>query len=251
MNVEIIFLAIMATLLGVSIGKSRISKSKRFKNLSIEYTTDVWKPLVTVLANQETPPLDVSYLQKWIDVESSGNPCAIGEPVLVDGYPQEMGIMQVYNPDYISILNIDVPGIRAYCGPGVSSGVTRILTTDEMTYQVKLLIELLHYCQHNSNQYMMEASIQWGMQSKSYWKAVKLWHALPSLVKAFPLVTQKLGRAPNDWTECISTMNTFGPSYGGKIDNPTPQQVKAYNRAWTAFNNADKCGEAFEGQSVV
>jgi hypothetical protein len=250
-----VFIFLLTGLLGLTIYESRVIKAKKrySDKLTMEYTTQSWLELITVLANQHTPPLDVPFLMEWITLESGGNPCAIGDPVNGQGsnYPQEMGIMQVYNPDYIPILKFDPALLRAYCGANFSQSVTRLLTEDEVLYQGNLLINLVDYCINNANQYMMQASIAWGINSQSYWKAVKLWHALPGLVKGFPLVSQKLGRSPNDWNECVATLNTFGPAYGGKIDNPTIEQVHAYNRAWSAFNNANSCGNAFVGSKVA
>jgi hypothetical protein len=249
---------LLAGLLGFTILETRLIRSRKKKQLlnqklTMEYTPQTWQPLIEVLADQHIPQLDVPYLMEWITLESDGNPCAIGDPVNGEGsnFPQEMGIMQVYNPDYISILGFDPAELRAYCGANFSQSVTRILTQDEMMYQGNLLIKLVDYCVTESNQYMMQASIAWGINTQDYWKAVKLWHALPGLVKGFPFVTQKLGRPPVDWKECIATLNTFGPNYGGQVDNPTDAQVRAYNRAWTAFNNANSCGNAFSGAKTV
>jgi hypothetical protein len=244
--------ALIAALAGLLMGKGSKKSSDNLKsstgkvgNMTAAYDVNTWAPLVHVLAAQQHPPYQDGYCLKWIAEESGGNPCAIGEKVNgPDGYPQETGIGQLYT-EYQSVLKFNNSEIRSYCVPGFSQQVSRALTAEEMTRQVQLLMDLIKYCKSNSDHYLSVSGANWSPTLQDYWKMVKLWHALPGLVKALPMVASKLGRPPNGWAEYKSVMLKSGPNYGQMIAGATPQQIKVANRALKSFANAEACGNAF------
>ena len=102
--------AILAFLgLGFLIGQKKASASPV---ADPSYPVSIWRALIKKLAPAS---LDVEFVLKWIEVESNGNPCAVGSLKAFgpDGNPREMGIGQFYNPDDVVRLKLTGSELRA------------------------------------------------------------------------------------------------------------------------------------------
>ena len=77
--------------------------------------------------------IQLPYALKWIEIESGGNPCAIGDPSQrgPDGQPRELGIAQLHNPDDLRRVGVTGAELRAYCVPGTAA-MSRAMTIAEM-----------------------------------------------------------------------------------------------------------------------
>lgn len=216
---------------------------------NLGYTTIVWSPLIVALAVPEGIPY--KYGMAWVNAESEGNPCVIGERDSFgpDGNPREFGIAQVYNPDYYKFLGRG-NGIkngnsrRAYCR--YPQTVTRMLTPEEMTEQVQDLVDVIKYCRDNAD-HMMALTNTSFPEPRDYWRFVKLYHALPSIVHALPQVVAKLGRAPTTWTEF---RNTFCQVQPAAYHNP---KVDRHHQSvyWRALQNAEDTGGVVPREGAV
>jgi len=239
-------IGIIAAGLGLLLGKGS-RQSTESLSMSGGYTVETWRPLITVLAEKSNPKLSVPYILKWIQLESGGNPCSIGQKINgPDGYPKELGISQVYNPEDLKRFHITGKELRAYCKPGFSSQVSRPLTQEEMTIQARMTIDLVLHCLTESGRSLIANKIPWSPNSKDFWKAVKLWHALPVIVRpGFANVTKYLGRAPISWTEFRKTYEIIQPR--AKFV-PGKDKQDGYYRA---LQISEDTGNAFVGSLIV
>jgi len=200
------------------------------------------------------------YALKWGDMESGGNPCAVGYPAAhgPDGNPLEMGYGQYYNPDDLRL----VPGttgaqLRAYCVPGdqheinyrgkiikgFSQAMTRSLTDAEMRQQSDLLLALIHRSMGHATADLLAigAGPSWSRDTRNYWALVKLQHGLPALSReGLPAVTKYLGHPPFSFAEFRATLE----SGKAKISDENEKRYRAdFARI---FDNAQECASAFQ-----
>lgn len=158
-----------------------------------------WAPIVSPLAVKEG--IDPNFVMKWIEVESGGNPCAVGSLRAFgpDGNPREMGIAQFYNPDDLTYLRIDGGQLRAYCVPGTQSQ-SRALTANEMLFQVNATVALVKRCMAGARRDLASVGVQWS--EHDFYCLTKLQHGLPGIShRGIPAVAAKLGRPPAGWNE--------------------------------------------------
>lgn len=202
--------------------------------------------------------VQVPYALKWGDMESGGNPCAIGYPAAhgPDGNPLELGFGQFYNPDDLRL----VPGttgaqLRAYCVPGdqheinyrgkiikgFSQAMTRPLSDAELAQQAALLVALIRRSMHSATADLMANGVPWSSTSRDYWALVKLQHGLPALSReGLPAVVHALGRSPTSFAEFRHTIE----SGAAKI---SPENDAKYRGDFARiFDNAEECASAFQ-----
>lgn len=230
------------------------------------YNTESWRPFLAPLASAANIPLE--YAMKHVEVESGGNPCAVGNPFAsYDGgvHPREAGIAQLYGPDDYATTKADPTALRAYCAPAYMSSykdgngvshpamafsqtVTRALTSEEMIAQATSLIALIAASRHRADRLLASVGAAWPTTSADYWKFVKLQHGIPGLANAIAYARDILGRAPASWAEFASTVMT----------PPTLALIKAHDPGTFAYvgsfpkvlANADKTGGVVLGPSL-
>ncbi len=207
----------------------------------------------------------VPYAVKWLDMESGGNPCAIGYPPAKgpDGNPREMGIAQFYNPDDVKRFGLTGDELRAYCVPGdqheimwkgkrikgFSGKLLRNLTPDEITRQADAAVKLIKRSMTSATSDLMgvHAGTAWSPRQANYWTLVKLQHGLPGVARSgMPAVTKFLGRAPSGWKEFRATLPKV------KLDAGTEKWMKDNpGRIEAILDNAEECAHAFTTEDVA
>jgi hypothetical protein len=205
--------------------------------------------------------LQLPYVLKWIDLESGGNPCDVGDPRErgPDGNPREMGIAQFYNPDDLVRLHVTGAALRAYCVPGDQHEVTykgkvvrgfskallRPISPAEMAQQADMTIGLITRAAGDAQKDLsaIHAGPAWDRTRRDFWALVKLQHGLPGISRSgLPRVTQKLGRPPQNWKEFRNTL----PSV--TLDRNTEK----YHAGFVSIlDNAEKCASVFSEQGVT
>jgi len=208
--------------------------------------------------------IQLPYGLKWIDMESGGNPCAIGYPAAKgpDGNPKEMGIAQLYNPDDLQRFGATGAELRAYCVPGdqhdvvykgktikgFSQALARPLTAAEMQRQADLAVDLMSSSMIAATHDLtsIQASSAWSPSTRNYWALVKLQHGLPALSReGLPRVAAFLKRPPSSFKE----FRTLIENGSVKLDDETEKEYRAdYARV---FDNAEECASAFTEPSVA
>lgn len=203
------------------------------------YTYYDWAPIVSVLAPGFS--LNPTFVMKWFEVESGFNPAAIGSPkAMYQGYPREIGLAQLYNPDDFDNLGISREKLRAYCMPPNTQILTRRLTDEEMNYAVKTAMMLIANCKVRAIKALQGAGCRWDEQST--YQMTKLVHALPGLVKGVSAVRAKLGRAPVDFEEFSANI------YHVTLDAGTER----YRSMWPRLlENAYKTGRVIPKRTVL
>lgn len=169
-----------------------------------------WRPIIASLLPSS---LDLDFVMKWIEVESGGNPCAVGsfKQRGPDGHPRELGIAQFYNPDDLVRIKLTGDQLRAYCIPETQK-LSRPLTAEEMRQQAQATIDLILYCRQRAirdlegvGAPMNEA---WSQRGRDFYALIKLQHGLPVIPKkGFPAVTKLLGRPPANFAEFSEAMD--------------------------------------------
>lgn len=208
----------------------------------IQYTVTEWDLITTPLAI--VAGINPAFVSKWNEIESGGNPCAIGAPGAKgpDGAPREMGIGQFYNPDDLVRLKITSSALRAYCAPGTNA-VTRQLTPDEMQLQAQALIDLVTICKSQASADLRRVGASWPHEGADYYRLVKLQHALPGISRSgLPATSAFLGRPPTGWREfrnCLASVT---------LDPGTEKYREDFDRI---LNNAELCGSVVKDPGVV
>jgi hypothetical protein len=199
--------------------------------------------------------IPLAYALKWIDLESGGNPCAIGSPASrgPDGNPRELGIAQFYNPDDLRRFGVTGTQLRAYCVPGdnhavtykgrtvrgFSSALLRPLTATEMQEQADAAVKLIAYCMSTATRDLraVNAGATWSPATRNFWTMVKLQHGLPGLSRSgLRAVARRLGRAPRSWEEFKATIGEV------ELDRETTK----YRDVFPAIlRNAERCASVF------
>lgn len=196
------------------------------------YTVKDWDPYINALSGGYG--VSGVFARKWIEVESGGNPAAIGAPGdFYNGHPREIGIAQFYNPDDLARLGLKIENLRAYCD-GNTQKLTRALTDAEMKEQVVGLLKLVKLCQTSA--YGILAAV--GNPKWSYadlQKLTKLVHGLPGLAYGVKAVMRYLGRAPSSWDEFRANINNV------TLDAGTERYRPAFARI---LQNAETTGNA-------
>jgi hypothetical protein len=204
--------------------------------------------------------IQLPYALKWIDLESGGNPCAVGYPAArgPDGCPRELGIAQLYNPDDLQRFGVTGAQLRAYCVPGndhaitykgrtvrgFSSALLRPLTADEMQAQADAAVALIARCMTTATADLVgvHAGATWSRSTRSYWALVKLQHGLPGLSRSgLPAVTRRLQRPPMGWQEFKDTLGSV------QLDRGTMQYRDDFPRL---LHNAEQCASVFSEVEV-
>jgi hypothetical protein len=161
-----------------------------------------WAPLVA--ARAPFASFDVNFILRWIEVESAGNPCAVGKIGVngPDGNPREMGLGQIYNPDDLKTLGASGDELRAYCIPGTQK-LSRPLTASEMDRQVALTIALAVKCRNAAIADYRSVGGAWAeLTPRDQGKFTKLRHGLPVLSRQGHAVAKvHYGRPAANWGE--------------------------------------------------
>jgi hypothetical protein len=206
--------------------------------------------------------IPLAYALKWIDMESGGNPCAIGYPAAhgPDWQPLEMGIAQVYNPDDLRLTNPPLTGaeLRAYCMPGdqheilykgktirgFSQAMLRPLLPHEKLRQVDGSVGLIKRSMRSARQDLdgVGAGPAWGVDGRDFWRLVKLQHGLPAFSReGMPAVAKLLGRAPREWNEFKASL--------GRVTLGAQAEAKRGELAGS-LSNAERCASAMPERGV-
>lgn len=226
-----------------------------------------WRNYVKIAATVAGVPWEVAYA--WIGIESEGNECAVGEPTATgpDGYPREIGLVQLYNPDDFRRLGAAPSEMCAYCvrpdaGPrllrdsdgGYRDGTernpqrpSRKMTPAEIGRHVGLAMAFIRDKQSDADHYLTMHNVRWPTHGADYWRMVKLVHALPTIVKTgLGQVVAKLGRPPNSWWEFRTTYETINPRarYNPKVKKQDGYWRALANAEWTGGNFVDHEGVA-------
>lgn len=209
-------------LVALATGRSGASNARFVPDIPVGMWVRQWQPLVTQFAQPLGIPTEVALM--WIQLESGGNPCSIGE---TKNPPQEYGLAQLnypYDEKYGTRAKL-----RAYCNntaqpPGIPANTaagriawaifrkalesqTRPLTQAEREEQVRSGILLIQHCREFAQGYAAKAGVNWNAPDR--WKLVKLVHGLPTLVALLPVATRKLGRAPKSFAEFRNTVESM------------------------------------------
>jgi hypothetical protein len=210
------------------------------------YGPDSWDPEIERLIAAEFTLVNGGVSREWLEIESDGNPGAIGEPGQLgpDGNPREIGLGQLYNPDDFAAQGIAVAPFRAYC-VGLTQQLSRALTQDERDQQVRCtLLWKIEQGRAAAELTCQRYALPWPSTAADYWKLVKAPHAYPRIATSgLPAVVKKLGRAPSSWDEFRSVLGM----------DRTDAQLAAMDaasasvfRTWTrALNACEACGNAY------
>lgn len=171
-------------------------------------TMKQWAPLVASRA--AFAGFAPEFIMRWIEVESGGNPCAVGKIGVngPDGNPREMGLGQIYNPDDLKTLGATGAELRAYCVPGTQK-LSRPLTATEMDRQVALTIALAVKCRTAAKADYRAVGGDWSvLTARDQGKFTKLRHGLPVLSKAGHATARAhYGRPATSWSEFVSAVS--------------------------------------------
>jgi hypothetical protein len=176
--------------------------------------------------------IPLEFALKWIEIESGGNPCAIGDPSQrgPDGEPRELGIAQLHNPDDLRAVGVASSELRAYCVPGTGV-LARPLTLPEMSTQAVAAVGLIANCMAAADLDLAAVGARW--TGRDYWTLVKLRHGLPGLARSGLLaVTRLLGRAPESWREFRAALGQV------TLDRET---MRYRGRFAAILDNAERC----------
>lgn len=202
---------------------------------------------MTTLASWRSWVADVgdiptAFLMKWIEVESYGNPCAVG----IAGV--EAGIGQTYHPDD-DRHGATFAQLRTNCN---GAKETRSLTDDERALQVRVLLSLVRSCRSRAQAKLDATNTQWSTSTSDYWALVKLVHGLPGIVNVLLPACAKKHGAPSSFAEfrayCV----------GLSVDEV--ESFVANGNAWVKrfksefpriFNNAEKTAATSGGFVAV
>lgn len=227
---------------------------------STAMTTQAWSaPLAGPCLAAGIP---LPYALRWIEMESGGNPCAVGYPPAhgPDGEPLELGIAQLYNPDDLGVISPRLTGaeLRAYCVPGdhhqvrwpggtvvgFSSEMSRPLTQAEIQRQADATVALIQRSMREAQADLVSVGATWSSSRRDYWALVKLQHGLPALSRqGLPRVTAYLGHPPSDWAEFARSIDRI------RLDDRTEQRFrKDFPRI---LDNAQRCASAVPERGVM
>jgi hypothetical protein len=210
------------------------------------YTPESWRADIERLIALEFPLVNVGVAMMWQELESDGNPCAIGEPGQLgpDGNPREIGLGQAYNPDDFAAQRQAVAPLRAYCA-GLAQGVTRALTQPERDQQVRVtLLFKIEQGRDAADATCTQYALPWPSNAADFWKLVKAPHAYPRIVsQGIPAVVNKLGRAPASWDEFRSVLGM--DRTGAELAAMPTAQAGTFRTWMRALDACEACGNAY------
>jgi hypothetical protein len=194
--------------------------------------SDLTTPSVLRWAGAFGPPtaaagVPLDFVQAWNAIESGGYPGSIGSPGAKgsDGYPQEVGLLQLYNPDDFTALGF-TPAQLLAASPD-----------DAAKMYVQFVLLKKRQADHN----LVAANITWPTSSPDYWSAVKFEHASVKYPpKMYAQVIAKLGRPPSSWREFRTTYEVLNPA--SKFNPALKPDAQNYffrimdNAEWTGFH---------------
>jgi hypothetical protein len=239
-----------------------------------------WAPIVIPLAvAAKIPP---AFVMAWAGIESAGNAAAVGSRTATgpDGAPREIGLFQMLNPSDFAPLGVSPLELVAYCvrpgaGPklhptgdtdahgvfhpdgGYADGslynqqlLARPMTPAEQLRHVKVGIDFIRGKRAYADRYLMASGITWPTNGPDYWSAVKLAHALPSIVNpGFAQVTHALGHPPTSWREFRSTYEKLYPA--AAFDPTKAERGLEQNILYRCLENAEWTGARVQGAAVT
>jgi hypothetical protein len=180
----------------------------------LSHSARKWAPLLAQLG----PDVPLAASQAWIDQESSGNVCAIGnKPALGQKYPQEYGLSQLDVNDPTNVAIMSQSNARSPCqNSGASRGdwevQLRPLTDAERAMHAKAALDHMRAARAHAH----EQTVGWGwdINGTETWKLAKLYHAGPAYVRLARVVAKALGRPPHDFVEFQVHANGAGLQAG-------------------------------------
>lgn len=224
----------------------------------------MWQPIVHRLIAAEFPRVNEAYAMKWAQIESDGNPCAVGDPgQIVNGQPAEIGLGQLYNPDDFARYGVHPAAFRAYCPNAAPLAaaynaakaahdhvamaaaarqiqtMTRALSQAEMDDQVRYtLLKKIDDGIANANSVVRQYGLTWNQPD--FWKLVKAPHAWPSILnEGMPAVVKKLDRAPSSWAEFRQELGM-----DGRVLDTDGNSVPKFPLWVRGLNACEACGDA-------
>lgn len=194
-------------------------------------SVEVWRSLVEDLAGE----LPTEFLLKYIEVESGGNPCALGIANV------EAGLFQTYHPDD------DRYGLTfTECRTGCSGAkLVRSLSDAEKRARVAAGIAMVRAHLARARKQVEASELPWTEDTSDFWSLVKIQHGLPAVPSAFlPAFVRAIGRAPDSWDEWRAWVESLSADEVGAINSAVK---RFYGDPLTrVFNNAEKTGAVFE-----
>jgi hypothetical protein len=174
------------------------------------------------------PDVPLAVALAWIDQESGGNVCSIGnKPQPGAKFPAEYGLSQLDSSDPENVAIMGRSDARASCQ---NFGVTRAdwevqlrpLTDTERTMHAKSALD--HMRSARAHARASTADWGWDPNGVDTWKMAKLYHAGPAYVRLASTIAKGLGRVVRNFTEYQALVNVAGTRAGW-----TQKQL---NRAW-------------------
>ena len=240
------------------------------------YTTESWRPILIPLCVKAGIPIE--FMMKWLQVESGGDPCAVGNPFASfsnGAYPLESGLVQLFGPDDYTATKADPAAMRAYCKPkqmmavrdhngvqltnkdgtpmfamGFPQGVTRALTPDEVAEQARATVAKVSSDMRSAGRMLAGVGAHWPTTAPDFWMFVKLQHALPGLASSIRFVAKQLGRAPTGWHE-FSTTILSEPVLGMIQADPNMKETWNHHADFAhELANAEKTGGIVQGPAL-
>lgn len=156
-----------------------------------------WSPVFAAPAAASDVPLP--FVLAWTAIESDGDEGSIGQPGAKgpDGYPKEVGLLQLYNPDDFTSLGFTP---------------AQLLNADNVS-KAQMYINFVLLKKRTADHVLATAHIAWPTNSPDYWSAVKFEHASVAYPPTmYAQVTAKLGRPPISWREFRSTYELINPA---------------------------------------
>lgn len=209
----------------------------------LSHSARQWEALLRELG----PDVPIAPALAWIDQESGGNVCAIGnKPPVGAKYPTEYGLSQLdaHNPENVAIMSQEAA--RASCQ---NAGTTRAdwevqlrpLTDDERVAYARAALDHMR----SARDHAQEKISTWGWDPRGLdaWKMNKLYHAGPAYVNLAPAAARKLGRPPRDFTEFKEAANPLGRAQG--------HSQASLDRAWNNVAHFASRVESIERSAVA
>lgn len=184
-----------------------------------------WAPVFAMPAAAAGVPLP--FALAWTAIESDGDEGSVGQPGAKgpDGYPKEVGLLQLYNPDDFQSLGF-TPAQLLSAAPADKA---------------QKYIQFVMLKKRTADHVLSNAHIAWPVSSPDYWSAVKLEHASVAYPPTmYAQVTARLGRPPNSWREFRSTYEAFNPA--AKFNPALKADEQNYffrildNAEWTGYH---------------
>ena len=185
----------------------------------LSHSAREWSSLLAAMG----PDIPLPMALAWIDQESAGNVCAIGnKPPPGVKYPAEYGLSQldVNNPENVGFMS--QADARASCqNAGATRGdwevQLRPLTDVERVMHAKAALE--HMRSAHTHAQAQIAGWGWNPNGIDAWRMAKLWHAGPGYVKLAAPVAKEFGRPPRDFAEFQAHANAVGLRAGYSQDH--------------------------------